>query len=324
MRTVVIVTYQGFQLLDVTGPASVFAEAAAFVESVPYRVLLASREGELVCAEGGLMLATTAFADLDADEIDILLVPGAAERGLRSLLRDTAVRDQVLALAGRARRVGSVCTGAFALASWGLLDGRRAATHWQAAAELARRFPAVQVDADALFVEDGPVWTSAGVSTGIDMTLALVERDLGRDVASAVAKRLVLQMRRPGHQSQFSAVLEAQGGAYASLVAWISDNIAAELTLDVLAAHAGQAPRTFYRRFLAETGSTPAAYVERLRLDRARTLLEAGQSPKRVAGMIGFGSLDRLGRVFRRVYALSPSAYRELHGALHLAEVTDA
>lgn len=314
MHTVVIVAYDGCQLLDVSGPASVFAEAANFVEPAPYRVMLASRAGDLVAADGGLMLGTTAFADLKG-EVHTLLIPGAGASPLRALLRDDAVRDEVLALAKCARRVCSVCTGAFALAAWGLLGGRRATTHWQAAGELSRRFPAVQVDAHALFVEDGPVWTSAGASTGIDMALALVERDLGRGVAAAVAKRLVLQMRRPGHQSQFSTVLEAQSGTYASLLSWVSDNLVAELTSEVLAAHARQSPRTFHRRFLEETGSTPAAYVERLRLDRARTLLEAGQSPKRVAGATGFHSLDRLGRAFKRAYALTPSAYQSIHSA---------
>jgi transcriptional regulator GlxA family with amidase domain len=309
MRTVVIVAYEACQLLDVTGPASVFAEAAAFADAAPYRVLLASSAGQFISTEGGVALGTVTVASLREVEVDTL----------RGLLHDVVLRDFVLAATGRARRIGSICTGAFALAAWGLLDGKRAATHWQAADELTLRFPAVQVDRDALFVEDGAVWTSAGVSTGIDMALALVECDLGRDVASAIAKRLVLQMRRPGHQSQFSAMLEAQGGAYASLVAWISENLADDLTLETLAARARQSPRTFHRRFAAETGTTPAAFVERLRLDRARALLEAGQSAKEVAGTTGFGSLDRLGRAFKRVYALSPSAYRALHGSVSRA-----
>lgn len=313
MRTVVILAYGGCQLLDVAGPTSVFTEAAAFADPAPYRVVLASSAGGLVMAEGSIGLATIPLAEVPA-EIDTLLLPGAGRAGLRGLLRDGPVREWVVAATARARRVASVCTGAFALAAWGLLDGRRAATHWLATADLARRFPAVRVDEQALFVEDGPVWTSAGVSTGIDMALALVERDLGRGVASGIARRLVLQMRRPGHQSQFSALLDAQGGSYATLVAWMTDNLSGDLGVEALAARAGQAPRTFHRRFSAEVGLTPAAFVERLRLDHARALLEAGQPPKRVAVTAGFGSQDRLARAFKRAFALSPSAYRALHG----------
>lgn len=315
LRVITFVAFEGAQLLDITGPASVFIEAAAFLPEPPYRVVLASSVGGAVATQGGIALATVPFAELDAHAIDTLVMPGADGAGLRGLLRDDAVKDWWRSTAPRARRIASVCTGAFALAAWGFLDGRRATTHWAGAVELARRFPGVEVDGRALFIEDGPVWTSAGVSTGMDMALALMERDLGRAVASAVARRLVLQMRRPGHQSQFSPLLSAQSGEYADLAAWIADNLAADLTMEVLAEHAGQAPRTFHRRFLADTGLTPAAFVERLRLDRARSLLEAGQTPKRVAATAGFGSLDRLGRAFRRVYALTPSAYQALHAA---------
>lgn len=313
VRNIVILAYEGAQLLDVAGPASVFAEAAQFAPEPPYKVTIASSDGGPVATDGGVAVGSVALAALDSVAIDTLIVPGARRAGLRGLLRDQVARAWAIANAPRSERLASVCTGAFVLASWGLLDGRRAATHWEAADELARRFPTVAVDREALFVEDDRVWTSAGVSTGIDMALALVERDLGRDIASNVARRLVLQMRRPGHQSQFSAVLEAQGGAYAELAAWIGDNLDADLSLEALAERAGQAPRTFHRRFTAEIGKTPAEFVNRLRLDRARALLEAGQSPKQVALKTGYGSLDRLGRVFRRAYALSPSVYRSLH-----------
>ncbi len=262
----------------------------------------------------GVALGTTALKALTREPIDTLLVPGAHEPALRALLQDQEARAWVITEAPRAHRVASVCTGAIALAAWGLLDGKRAATHWEATSALARHFPQVLVEADALFVEDGAIWTSAGVSTGIDMALAIVTRDLGREVASKLARRFVLQLRRPGHQSQFSPMLQAQAGAYAELVAWIEANLASELGLDALAAWVGQAPRTFHRHFSAQTGLTPAAFVERLRLDRARALLEAGQSPKVVASAAGFGSLDRLGRLFKRRIGLSPSAYRTLHG----------
>lgn len=313
MRVIMFVVYEGAQLLDITGTATVFTEAAAFLPEPPYQIVLASSAGGMVATAGGIALSTVPFAELASQRIDTLIMPGADEVALRQLLRDAAAEAWWEASASRARRIASVCTGAFALASWGFLDGRRATTHWAATAELTRRFPNVAVDGRALFLEDGPVWTSAGVSTGMDMALALVERDVGRDVASAIARRLVLQMRRPGHQTQFSPLLSAQSGEYADLAAWISDNLTADLTLEALAERAGQAPRTFHRRFVTDTGFTPAAFVQRLRLDRARALLEAGHTPKRVALKAGFGSLDHLGRAFRRAYALTPSSYQALH-----------
>ena len=315
MRLIAIVVYDGVQLLDVTGPASVFAEVAAFVTPAPYRVLLVGSGTGVVQAEGGIGLGIVAWSALDGARVDSLVVPGADKPALRRLIADPQMRSQVISAAACATRLASVCTGAFALASWGLLDGHRAATHWSAAAELARRFPAVQVDAQSLYVEDGRVWTSAGVSTGIDMALAMVERDHGREIATKIARRLVLQMRRPGHQSQFSSLLAAQGGEYAALVAWVSDHLEVELTNETLADRAGQSSRTFHRRFTADSGVTPAAFVEALRLQRARDLLEAGQSPKRVAVAVGLRSLDRLGRAFHRAYGLTPSTYRALHGS---------
>lgn len=200
------------------------------------------------------------------------------------------------------------------LAAWGLLDGRRVATHWQSVDELARRFPALDVDGRALYVEDGRFWTSAGITTGIDMSLALVERDLGAAVSTGVARRLVLHARRPGHQSQFSALPAAQGnGDYGALIGWIGDNLDQPLDIEALAAHAGQSPRTFHRRFAAATRRTPAAVVESLRLDRARTLLGEGAPPKRVAALSGFGSADRLSRAFTRAFGVSPSTWRAMH-----------
>jgi transcriptional regulator GlxA family with amidase domain len=215
--------------------------------------------------------------------------------------------------AKRVRRVASTCTGAFVLAAWGLLDGRRATTHWQAAEAFKAAHPLVEIDINALFVVDGNIWTSAGVSTGIDMALAMIESDLGKAVALAVAQRLVLQMKRPGHQSQFSTALLAQNGPYSELIQWIGDNLHANLNVETLAERANQSPRTFCRRFTAEMGTAPGAFVERLRLDRARALLDKGELAKTVANKTGFSSLNHLWRAFNRVYALNPSAYRAIH-----------
>jgi transcriptional regulator GlxA family with amidase domain len=313
MRTIVFLTYEGAQLLDMAGPASVFAEANEFVRRAAYEVVVASPGGGLVTSRGGIALSTARVLELQARRIDTLIVSGGIGAPLRALLANQKVARWFRIAAERARRVASTCTGAFVLASWGILDGHRATTHWQAADQLKAAFPGVTVDANALFVEDGRVWTSAGVSTGIDMALAMVERDQGRSVATSIAQRLVLQMKRPGHQSQFSTLLTAQGGHYAELVQWMSTNLNEDLRIEALAARVHQSARTFCRRFTSEVGTSPAAFVERLRLDRARALLDAGQIAKNVAAEAGFGSLNRLWRSFNRAYGLSPSAYRALH-----------
>ncbi|MCA3254087.1 MAG: AraC family transcriptional regulator, partial [Alphaproteobacteria bacterium] len=220
MRHVVLLAFDGVQALDITGPSSVFGAAAEEVAG-SYRVTVASAEGGVARCSCGVGLATTPVADIAPQTVDLLLIAGGATPGLRALARDAAARDWSTAVATRAERYGSVCSGAFVLAAWGLADGRRVATHWRGVAELARRYPAVTVEPDALFVEDGPLWTSAGITTGIDMALAIVARDHGEALAAGIARRLVLHGRRAGHQSQFSALLEAQGvaalGGYARL-----------------------------------------------------------------------------------------------------------
>jgi len=311
--SVFILAYDGVQILDIAGPSAVFEEAAEFVEGVPYRVVLMSPSGGQVTTSGAMTIGTAPLSSQSIDTGDMLLVPGGTQSGLRRLIANDDVGAWVHDHAAKFGRITSVCTGAFVLADWGLLDGRRVTTHWQASALLARRYPATIVDAPALFVEDGDVWTSAGVSTGVDMALAIVERDHGRSVATQVARRLVLPMRRPGHQSQFSAVLEAQDGAYAPLIEWAKDNLDKDLSLEALAFRAGQSPRNFHRRFKATVGVTPTTFIERLRLDHARTLLDAAHLPKNVAKASGFGSLDHMARVFKRTVGMTPSLYRAIH-----------
>lgn len=314
MRRVIILAYCDAQILDLTGPASVFAEAAEFTEEPPYQVVVGSLRRGLVRTSSGIDVHAKSLSRLLRASFDTLIIPGGSPQGVRTLLRDHHFRAKLSIAVSRASRVCSVCTGAFILADIGVLDGRRATTHWQAAKEFARRYPSVKVEEEALFVEEDKFWTSAGVSTGIDMALAVVERDLGRQVAVNVARRLVVQACRPGHQSQFSALLEAQAGPFAPLMEWISQNLALEHPIESLAKRVGQSPRTFYRRFTAACGQTPAAFVKRLRLDRARSLLEAGEAPKRVAVLSGFNTLDNLGRTFRDEFGLAPSIYRALHG----------
>lgn len=312
-RHVVLIGFDGAQLLDIAGPAAGFAAANDELPAPAYRLTIASPAGGTIATSSGVGVMSEPLAAIDGP-VDTLLIAGGDNHGLGGLARDVVARAWVCREVPRARRYGSVCAGVFALAAWGLIDGRRVATHWRDVDDLARAFPALQVDAQALYVEDGPLWTSAGISTGIDMCLALVERDLGSAVATNVARRLVLYARRPGHQSQFSPLLDAQAaGDYAHLVDWIGANLSATLDVETLAARAGQSVRSFHRRFTAATGRTPAAFVEARRLEFARTLLATGAPLKRVAVEAGFGSTERLARAFTRVFGVTPSTWRAVH-----------
>jgi transcriptional regulator GlxA family with amidase domain len=228
------------------------------------------------------------------------------------------LRQWLCKVAPKARRFGSVCTGAFVLAAAGLLDGKRVATHWASCDRLARRFPALTVDSDSLYVADGKVWTSAGVTTGIDMALALVEADLGAAMANLIARHFVLYARRPGYQSQFSPLLQAQTAAeapFTGLIEWMQQNLDQPLDVPALAQRAGLSERSFYRKFTEATGKTPAHFVESLRLEAARTLLAKPLPLKTIAGKVGLSSPARLGQAFERRFGMAPSLFREMHRA---------
>lgn len=227
---------------------------------------------------------------------------------------DPALVDWVREKSRHTRRMASVCTGAFLLAASGLLDGCRVATHWTRCDELARKFPALQVEANPIFIQQGTLWTSAGVTAGIDLCLALVEEDLGRAVALEVARHLVVFLKRPGGQSQFSVTLSLQKGdsRFAELHAWIAENLTLDLTLATLAAQAGMSERSFVRHYRAETGQTPARAVELIRVETARRqLADSTASIKRIAVQCGFGCEETLRRSFLRALAVTPQAYRE-------------
>jgi transcriptional regulator GlxA family with amidase domain len=248
---------------------------------------------------------------------DTLLVAGGS-RGLKAAMERADLRRWLNVVAPKTRRYGSVCTGAFVLAAAGLLDGRRVATHWASCERLAKNFPNLEVDADSLYVVDGKVWTSAGVTTGIDMALALVEADLGAAMANLIARHFVLYARRPGYQSQFSPLLQAQTEAeapFAKLIDWMQENLDQPLDVPALAARAGMTERSFYRKFTEATGKTPAHFVEGLRLDAARTLLTKGLPIKTIAGKVGLNSPARLGQAFERRFGMAPSLFREMHRA---------
>ncbi|WP_353116912.1 helix-turn-helix domain-containing protein [Nitratidesulfovibrio sp.] len=324
VRHIVFVLYPGFVGLDLAGPLDVFSCAARLAERqgrpVPYRCHFAAQAvGPVVSASGLSVLADTPPDMCEKDRSGpggfaphTLVVPGGVTPGREGDAPDLCC--MVSGLAARSRRVVSVCTGALLLAACGLLDGRRATTHWQACARLAA-YPAVRVEPDAIFVRDGGVVTSAGVTAGIDLALHLVEEDLGPATAMEVARLLVVYRRRVGNQSQFSAPLRAQaraGARFGPLHAWMEARLGEDLGVERLAGQAHMSPRHFARVFPQETGMSPARYVEQLRLDRARELLESGEAHMQtVAVAAGFGSEERLRRAFQRRMGVTPSQYLE-------------
>jgi transcriptional regulator GlxA family with amidase domain len=313
-RRVVIAACPGFQPLDVVGPFDVFAGAARAAGG--YTVEIAAPEAGAIEGEGGLrLLPHLRFAAVPRD-LDTLIVAGGP--GARRLSESRPVVDAIARLARRARRVASVCTGAFLLGAAGLLDGRRATTHWAHCAALAARFPRARVEPEPIFVRDGRVWTSAGVTAGIDLALALVEADLGRAAALALARRLVMFVRRSGGQSQFSALLESQAAErepIREVAGWIAEHLGEASSVPELARRAGMSVRNFTRRFRDELRVSPAAYVTRLRLETARRLLESTALPvEQVAEAAGFGGPEVLRRAFARTVRLSPREYRARFG----------
>jgi transcriptional regulator GlxA family with amidase domain len=313
-RIVEILTFPSVQLLDVAGPLQVFASANEFMakteEMPPYAVRVVAQGGQSIKASAGVALAAHPLPPVEAG-LDTLVVAGGP--GVEAASTDNVLVDWVRERAGQARRTASVCTGAFLLAASGVLDGRRAVTHWSFCAELARRFPAIRVEPDPIFVRDGSVWTSAGVTAGIDLALALVEEDLGRTVALAVARYLVVFLKRPGGQAQFSEALSLQAAedTFGALHDWISKHLADDLSLPVLARQAGMSERSFSRHYANATGLTPARAVERLRVEGARRLLLETRLPvKRISQRCGFGSEETMRRSFLRLLAATPQDYR--------------
>jgi transcriptional regulator GlxA family with amidase domain len=317
-RRVVIVAVPEVQPLDVTGPAEVFAaasSAAARMGRSGYAVeVVAPGGGPIATGSSYGLLASGALEEV-RPPLDTLVVAGGT--GARHAGADVVAR--VAAVARRSRRVASVCTGAYVLAAAGLLDGRRATTHWAYCDELERLHPAIRVERDPIFVVDGPVRTSAGVTAGMDLALGIVEEDLGPRVALEVARWLVLFVKRPGGQAQFSAQLAGQSAERAplrELQAWMADHLDADLSVAALAGRAAMSERHFARAFKAQTGMTPAAYVEALRVERARLALEGGAlAIDAVARRCGFGTVETLRRAFARRLGVSPGAYRDRFAA---------
>lgn len=316
-RNIALVGYDGAQSLDLVGPFEVFRMANYYSGTQTYQIMLVSPRGGDIVANSGLRLAgAIALKDVPRD-LDTILVAGGDERGVRGAV-DSEIVAWVRSRAKRTPRVGSVCSGAFVLAAAGLLDGRRATTHWESCDELRRMRPQVELEPDAIYVADPPFYTSAGVTAGFDLCLSFVEADCGADIALAVARNLVLFMRRPGGQTQYSAALNVQAAAtprIRKLVAQVTADPTGDLGVPQLAERAGMSERTFSRVFHKETGLTPAAFVEIARVDRAKALLETSNWPlARIAEKSGINSLDALHRAFQKRVGVTPGDYRARFG----------
>ncbi len=318
-RRVVVIVFDGVQSLDVTGPVEVFSAANRFVarmtasaDNRPYEIRLAASDARPVRTSSGLSLGVDSRLSSIRGPIDTLVIAGG--EGAEVAAADRAVVSAVDRLAQRSRRITSVCTGAFLLAATGRLDGHRATTHWNSCARLTATHPAVTVDPDPIFVRDGELFTSAGVTAGIDLCLALVEEDHGRRLALQVARQLVVFLKRPGGQSQFSAHLRAdvaERDAIADVQRYALGQLHADLRVEQLAERAAMSPRHFARTFSSEVGVTPARFVERARVEAARRLLEeSAAGVDEIARRCGFGTAETLRRSFLRALHVSPSDYR--------------
>ncbi|MBE9608143.1 GlxA family transcriptional regulator [Chitinilyticum piscinae] len=309
-RRIVFLLYAQVNVLDVAGPLEVFSQPnrnGFAPQATPYLITLASLEGGMVPTSAGAEFATKRLDEL-AGPIDTLIIPG----GLPSA---PAVAKAAARLAPRVRRVCSICTGALILAEAGLLAGRRATTHWDYTARLAA-FAGVDVVPDALFVRDDAIWTAAGISAGIDLALALVEEDFGHSVAMRIARQMVVFLKRPGGQSQFSLPLAIQSrdARFAELHAWLRANLHLRLDVALLAERMAMSPRSFARHYLAATGQTPAAALASLRLEAATSRVLAGQTLKQIAQTCGYGDEQALRRAFQRAYGITPQEYRQRFG----------
>lgn len=313
---VVIVGFPSAQILDITGPLEVFSTASRFLSIPRYATQLVSTGGGPVLSTSGLEFATAPIEEVLGD-IDTLVVSGG--RDMDDAAADSDLVGNIRRLAANSRRVTSVCSGAFLLAAAGLLDGRRATTHWAECADLERDYPSVSVEPDAIYVQDGNVWTSAGVTAGIDLALALVADDHGRKAAATVARRLVVYLRRSGGQGQFSALLAAQSAndePIRDLLGWIPEHLTADLSIPAMAMRTHLSDRQFSRVFRAEVGITPAEHVEAVRMEAACRLLETTSlGMEEIATACGFGTPETMNRTFRRRLNTTPSSHRYHFGS---------
>ena len=320
-RRVVIVVYPGVTLLDAAGPAQVFSSANEVPGSVPgmprYRVVLASPDGGAVETDTGITLGSVPLRQASTRPIDTLIIAGGV--GVFDALEVKKLIRWIASRLATSRRVATTCMGAFLAAEAGLLKGQTVTTHWRRIEDLQDRYPDLRVQCNPLFIRNGKIWSSAGVTAGIDLALAMIDEDHGHEVAMQVAQSLVVFLKRPGGQSQFSNVLTAQkddgGGTFSDLHAWVTDHLQTDLSIETLAERAGMSPRTFARIYKARTGITPAKSVELMRVDAAKRLLEqTGLAAQEIAARTGLVDEQRLRRAFLRHVGVSPFDYRRTFG----------
>ena len=316
LRQIALIAFDGYQILDITGPASVFSAANDALGKPYYQVVTISAKGGLVSSHSGISIQSQSYKSSKSASIDTLLVAGGSEDGLEALSRNEPFMKWIKQTVQRTRRYGSVCTGAFVLGHLGLLKKKKVATHWGSCQKLATLYPGAEVDANALFVNQGKLWTSAGVTTGIDMALEMVAQDLGAEIANIIAKRLVLYVKRPGYQSQFSPLLKAQENAepqFLKLVEWLQNRLDQNIDTPRMAEQMAMSERTFYRKFTQCFGETPRDYVEKLRLDNVRILLTSKASLKQIALVNGYSTASQLTKAFERQYGIGPAVFRKMH-----------
>jgi transcriptional regulator GlxA family with amidase domain len=312
---IAIIVFPGFQLLDAVGPSSVFGAASEALTG-SYDMTLLSESGGPVAGLCGISINTKAVADMPPAEFDSFLIVGGNAPALDDAAVQTALRDWARAAAKLHSRYGSICSGSALLAAWGIIGERRFATHWRAVEEVRKRWPVMNLDPEAIFVEDGALWTSAGVTTGIDMALAIVERDHGAELAQSIAQRLVLSARRPGWQSQFSPMLgvpTTASGRYAGLIDWLETHLDDAISVEAMAEYCNESLRSFHRNFTAALGQTPAQFLTRHRVNHARKLIAEGLALKQVALASGFSDTARLSAAFRKTQGLSAHEWRVVH-----------
>lgn len=313
MRRIEILAFDNAQLLDITGPLQVFTSANEAAHELdrpkPYEAIVVA-ENPQTRTSSGLALMTAPLGSTDTP-LDTLIIAGGW--GVNKACDNLDLIEWVRRRAASVRRIASVCSGAFLLAEAGLLDGRRAATHWNRCEEFAKRFPRVKLEPDPIFVQDGQIWSSAGVTAGIDLSLALIEADLGRTLALSVARELVVFLKRPGGQAQFSTALQLQDGSerFDRLHGWIMNNLHVDLSLPMLAEQANMSARSFSRHYLKATGRTPARAVEEIRIEAARRLLEEGLTVHQARMRCGFSSEETMRRNFMRKFGTTPQAFRD-------------
>jgi len=318
MRDVIILVFPGTNLLDVAGPAQVFTSATELHSSAnpgdqaAYKVTIVSLDGGMVDTTSGIQINSVSIADHGEPRVDTLLIAGG--HGSEAAGGAEEIIHWLHRMRSKVRRIGSICTGAFVLAAAGLANGRRLATHWAYCDRLEEQYPGLTVERDAIFVEDSGLWSSAGITSGLDLALAMVEQDHGRELALMVARRLVVFLKRPGGQSQFSVPLQAQSaeGPLAELVSWVTRNPAADYRVETLAERSKISPRTLHRLFRATFGQTPAQWITRMRVESARRLLEqSDQTLQEISARTGLGSADAMRRIFLRQLGTTPSEYRD-------------